>query len=114
MLLEKSEEVRDLWFVLRTIIKNLRNFLDTENYGYVVEAYKAHTRIHSEDLSQNLWGWTDLVENLRSMYEKVTSNDMKLSTIEHGSLVQQAVYTISRANIMCVGLEFRLKRLKGG
>jgi hypothetical protein len=48
------------------------------------------------------------------MKRRLEARNYSPNTIEHGLLVQQAVYAISRANIIATGLEFLSKRARGG
>lgn len=115
MPIEKVEDVKSLWLFLRSVIRNLRAFLDTNDYKFVTEAYKQVEIFNSVNkYVDELSGLRDLLNNLSEMHARVTSNGAKISLLEHGLLAQQAVYAISRANILSVGLEFKLKRFKGG
>ncbi len=106
--------MREAWKALREIIADLRGFLETDDYRYVVAAHERAQSLASNSEASELSGVRDLLENLRMMRKKVEGSGYRLSTIEHGLLAQQAVYVISRSNILATGLEFRFKRARGG
>jgi len=110
-----TEELGEVLKILREIISSLQGFLETDNYRFIEDAYSACSKLLSDHRLSNceLSGKIDLVRNLESMYEKIKTRKDGLGLLEHGLLVQQAVYTITRANIMAVGIEFKIKRSKG-
>ncbi|MCS7145728.1 MAG: hypothetical protein RMJ28_06100 [Nitrososphaerota archaeon] len=105
---------REVWKSLREIIADLRGFLETDDYRLVVSAHERCEAMATVKEAAELSGFKDLQANLKQMREKIEKNGYNLSTIEHGLLAQQAVYAISRANILATGLEFRFKRARGG
>lgn len=111
---QKAAGAREVWRTLRSIVTDLRGFLETDDYRFIQEACAKAGSLESVGEAAHLSGMRDLVENLRSMKEKLERSGYNLSTVEHGLLAQQAVYTISRANILATGLEFRFKRARGG
>ncbi|MEN3047587.1 MAG: hypothetical protein ABDH63_02240 [Candidatus Caldarchaeales archaeon] len=106
--------LREAWEQLRLVISDLRAFVETDDYGFVRNASERVRALEREELMSELSGLRDLVNNVREMDRRVSESNGRLDDIDHGLLVQQAVYSISRANIISVGIEFRLKRLKGG
>lgn len=106
--------LREAWEQLRLVISDLRSFVETDDYGFVRSAAERIRSLEGEELASELSGLRDLINNVREMNRKVSESNGRLDDIDHGLLVQQAVYSISRANIVSVGIEFRLKRLKGG
>ncbi len=109
------EELDDVLKILREIISALQKFLDTDDYKFIEDAYASCYKLLNNHKLNNyeLSGKKDLVRNIEMMYEKIKSRKDDLDLLEHGLLVQQAVYTITRANIMAVGVEFKMKRIKG-
>ncbi|MEM2004432.1 MAG: hypothetical protein QW689_05525 [Nitrososphaerota archaeon] len=109
------EELNNVLNILREIILSLQKFLETDDYKFIENAYSSCSKllniIHID--SHELAGKMDLVKNIESMYDKVRYQKNNFDLENHGLLVQQAVYTITRANIMAVGLEFKIKRTKG-
>jgi hypothetical protein len=110
-----TEDLIDILKILREIITSLQKFIDSDDYRFIEDARSScHKLMNNHRLSNyDLSGKNDLVRNVESMYEKIKSRKNGLDLLEHGLLVQQAVYTITRANIMAVGIEFKLKRSKG-
>jgi hypothetical protein len=110
-----TEDLIDILKILREIIMSLQKFIDSDDYKFIEDARSScHKLMNNHRLSNyDLSGKNDLVRNVESMYEKIKSRKNGLDLLEHGLLVQQAVYTITRANIMAVGIEFKLKRSKG-
>ncbi|GBC71217.1 hypothetical protein HRbin02_00996 [Candidatus Calditenuaceae archaeon HR02] len=106
--------LREVWKTFREIVADLRGFLETDDYRYVVMAYEKAESLASSKEVVELSGVRDLLENLRHMRDRLEKSGYKLSTLEHGLLAQQAVYVISRSNILATGLEFRFKRARGG
>lgn len=109
------EALNDILHILREVISNLRKFLETDDYEFIEEAYSSCSRLLNDARINNyeLAGKMDLFRNIESMREKVKNQKTNLDLIEHGLLVQQAVYAITRANILAVGTEFKIKRAKG-
>jgi len=112
---KREEELKETWSILRGIVDSLRGFIDTDDYAFIERAHRLGGELREKlGGDDKLSGERDLINNLASMYEKVQRAGGSLPTMEHGLLVQQAIYTITRANIMSVGLEFKMKRMKGG
>lgn len=111
----REAELKETWSILRGIVESLRGFIDTDDYSYIEKAQalagELREKVGGDD---ELSGERDLLNNISSMYRRVKEMGGAMPSIEHGLLVQQAVYTITRANIMSVGLEFKMKRMKGG
>lgn len=107
--------LNDALQVLNKVRASLRSFLETDDYRFIEEAYKHCLELINDQRLSNysLHGKDDLVNNLASIFEKVRSHKNNLNLIEHGLLVQQAVYALTRANIMAVGTEFKIKRYRG-
>jgi hypothetical protein len=100
-----EERLKECWTTLREVIADLRSFVETDDYSFIEMA---------KERVSALSGMRDLINNVREMYRKVLEANGKLDDIDHGLLVQQAIYSITRANILAVGIEFRLKRMRGG
>ncbi len=107
--------LNDALQVLNKVRASLRSFLETDDYSFIEEAYKYCLELMDDQRlsNYNLHGKDDLLKNLASILEKVRSHKTNLNLIEHGLLVQQVVYALTRANIMAVGIEFRIKRYRG-
>ncbi|MCS7117728.1 MAG: hypothetical protein NZ957_02960 [Thaumarchaeota archaeon] len=106
--------LRECWERLRLTIADLRAFIETDDYEFVRRAGERVRELENNEYLSELSGLTDLISNVKAMNQKITQSNGKLDDVDHGLLVQQAVYSISRANILSVGIEFRLKRAKGG
>lgn len=111
---QRPAGLREVWRTLREIIADLRGFLETDDYSHIVSAHEKAKTLSTLEEAAELSGMKDLLENLKQMREKVERSGFKLTIIEHGLLAQQAVYVISRSNILATGLEFRFKRARGG
>lgn len=97
----------------RMIIFNLRAFLDTEDYKYFDQANKLVMYAASKpDYSENMYGFRDLYNNMKTMHELIESKNQKLTEEEYSKLSEQVIYTIVRANLIATGVNFRLKRAK--
>lgn len=95
------------------MIADLRTFIETDDYEFVRRAAEQAKELENDELLSELSGLTDLVNNVKTMNQKISQSNGKLDDVDHALLVQQAVYSISRANILSVGIEFRFKRAKG-
>ncbi|MCS6769615.1 MAG: hypothetical protein NZ570_04170 [Candidatus Caldarchaeum sp.] len=111
---KERPEVLELHRGLRDVVKALRNFLDTEDYGFLRKAVEAHERLKTHKQYPSLSGRLDLENNLKAMDEISRSHSDKMDDLVHGRLLDQVVYTIVRANIITTGLEFKLKRMRKG
>ncbi|MDT7878712.1 MAG: hypothetical protein RQ798_02515 [Candidatus Caldarchaeales archaeon] len=111
---QKHGELKEAWRMLREIIASLRSFLETDDYSRIDEAYRICEELSASPVSSELSGLKDLAANLSEMKRRLEARNYSPNTIEHGLLVQQAVYAISRANIIATGLEFLSKRARGG
>jgi len=111
---QRVAALRDVWRGLREIVGDLRAFLETDDYRFLVSAHERCESLSSISEAAELSGFRDLLENLRGMRGRIGVGGHSISTIEHGLLAQQAVYSIARANILATGIEFRLKRARGG
>lgn len=111
---QRTVGAREVWKTLREIVADLRSFLETDDYSFIRAASEKAESLASNKEAAEISGMRDLIENLRDMREKLERSGYSLSTVEHGLLAQQAVYAISRSNILATGLEFRFKRARGG
>ena len=96
------------------MIADLRSFVETDDYSFIEMAKERVSALEDGEVVRELSGVRDLVNNVREMHRKVLEANGKLDDIDHGLLVQQTIYSITRANILAVGIEFRLKRMRGG
>ncbi len=94
---------------IRDVLKNLRAFVEVEDYSFVKKAQQLCESLDSKELS----GLEDLKNNVRAIYLAYRQADGKLDVETHAHLVSQAVYAIVRANILLTGLEFKVKRMRG-
>ncbi len=100
---------------LKEIILLFRKFLDEEDYNYVEKAYQLNQEIkNNPEFLKLMSGYTDLDNNIQAIYNTVRENGGNVDSITHGRLSNQAVYIITRANIIYTGLEFRMKRMRKG
>ncbi|GBC68722.1 hypothetical protein HRbin01_00406 [archaeon HR01] len=97
---------------VRDIIESLQKFVETEDYAYVERAFNEKERLKSHGKLEYISGFQDLESNLDTLYNSVKGG--VAADFVHGRLVDQAVYTIVRANIIATGLEFKLKRMRKG
>jgi len=111
---KERPELLELHRHLREIIAELRKFIDTEEYNHLERAMQIHENVKGHRHYSVLSGRLDLENNLHSMYQTYRSLKGRLDDLIHGRLLDQAVYTIVRANIMATGLEFKLKRMRKG
>jgi hypothetical protein len=111
---QRHAEIKEAWRKLREIIASLRSFLDTDDYSHIDAAYRMGEELSAKASGLEISGLRDLSENLRGMKRFLEEKGYGLNAIEHGLLAQQAVYAISRANIIATGLEFLSKRARGG
>jgi hypothetical protein len=109
-----EERLKECWTTLREVIADLRSFVETDDYSFIEMAKERVSALEDGEVVRELSGMRDLINNVREMYRKVLEANGKLDDIDHGLLVQQAIYSITRANILAVGIEFRLKRMRGG
>jgi hypothetical protein len=109
-----EERLKECWTTLREVIADLRSFVETDDYSFIEMAKERVNALEDGEVVSELSGMRDLINNVREMYRKVLEANGKLDDIDHGLLVQQAIYSITRANILAVGIEFRLKRMRGG
>jgi hypothetical protein len=109
-----EERLKECWTTLREVIADLRSFVETDDYSFIEMAKERVSALEDGEVVSELSGMRDLINNVREMYRKVLEANGKLDDIDHGLLVQQAIYSITRANILAVGIEFRLKRMRGG
>ncbi len=107
-------ELLTLHHSLRELIGCLRNFIDSEDYGFLEKAYTIKEKIKNTMHIGYLSGFNDLDKNLNAMYIVWREAGKNLEDYTHGRLLDQAVYSIARANIMATGLEFKLKRMRKG
>ncbi|HID04900.1 MAG TPA: hypothetical protein EYP20_03750 [Aigarchaeota archaeon] len=100
---------------LKEIIILFRKFLDTEDYSYVEEAYRLNQEVkNNPEFLKFMSGYADLDNNIQAMYNMVKERGGDVDSLTHGKLSNQAVYIITRANIIYTGLEFRMKRMRKG
>ncbi|MEM1943419.1 MAG: hypothetical protein QXO30_08105 [Candidatus Caldarchaeum sp.] len=111
---KERPELVELHEGLRSLVKALRSFLDTEDYGWLKKAFEVHQKLVSNKHYQGLSGRLDLDNNLRAMNQVYLAYGEKSDDFTHGRLLDQVVYTIVRANIISTGLEFKLKRMRKG
>ncbi|MEM2095006.1 MAG: hypothetical protein QXV86_01875 [Candidatus Caldarchaeum sp.] len=111
---KERPELVELHEGLRRVVKALRIFLDTEDYGFLKKAFELHQKLLSNKHYQGLSGRLDLENNLRAMNQVYLAYGEKTDDFTHGRLLDQVVYTIVRANIISTGLEFKLKRMRKG
>lgn len=109
-----EERLRECWTTLREVIADLRSFVETDDYAFIERAKERVASLEDGELMGELSGIRDLISNVRDMHRKVLEANGRLDDIDHGLLVQQAIYSITRANILAVGIEFRMKRMRGG
>ncbi len=109
-----EERLKGCWATLREVIADLRSFVETDDYSFIEMARERVSTLDDGDVIGELSGVRDLINNVREMHRKVVEANGRLDDIDHGLLVQQAIYAITRANILAVGIEFRLKRMRGG
>jgi hypothetical protein len=114
LLPKERPELVSLHKQLRALINSLRRFVDEEDYRHLEEAGRIHESIKSNKHYELLSGRIDLENNLKAMVATVAAAGGKLDDLTHGRLLDQAVYTIVRANIASTGLEFKLKRMRKG
>jgi hypothetical protein len=107
-------ELLSLHGELRKLIGCLRQFIDTEDYGFLEKAYTVKEKIKNSMKIEWLSGFEDLDKNLNIMYYSWMEAGGNLGDFVHGRLLDQAVYSIVRANIMATGLEFKMKRMRKG
>ena len=100
---------------LKQLILLFRRFLDEEDYSYVEQAYRLNQEIKSNpDFLKLMSGYRDLDNNIQSIYSAYRERNGEVDSLLHGKLSNQAVYIITRANIIYTGLEFRMKRMRKG
>lgn len=105
--------LRKSYALCRMIIFNLRSFLDEEDYSYLKRAYRLVEYASSKkEFVENMNGFMDLYNNLKSMYDFLESKGWKLTDEELLRVSEQVTYSIARANIIAMGINFRLKRMK--
>lgn len=105
--------LRETYTLCRMIIFNLRSFLDVEDYGYLKKACELAEYASSKiDYLENMHGFRDLYNNLKDLRNQLESKSWKLTEEEYGRISEQVTYTIVRANIIAMGLNFKLKRMK--
>jgi len=99
---------------LKEIILMFRKFLDEENFEYVERAYVINQEIKNRpEFLKVMSGYRDLDNNIEAIYKAVKENNVMDDTL-YGRIANQAVYIITRANIIYTGLEFRMKRMRKG
>jgi len=103
------EEFLELRDIIRDVLKNLRAFVEVEDYSFVEKARQLCESLDGKELS----GFEDLKNNVETIYLAYRQTGGKLDTETHAHLVSQAVYAIVRANILLTGLEFKVKRMRG-
>ena len=100
---------------LKEIIYYLRLFLDEEDKRYIDEAYRVCGEIKgNSEMLKLMSGFDDLDRNLEALYNSFKEGGDNIDDILYGRLANQAVYIITRANIIHTGLEFKLKRMRKG
>lgn len=107
-------EIISLHSSLRELISSLRMFLDTENYNYLERAYSIKEKIKTRMRIEWLSGFDDLDRNITAIHNVWRENGGVVKDFVHGRLLDQAVYSLVRANIMATGLEFKMKRMRKG
>ena len=107
-------ELLSLHGELRELIGCLRQFIDTEDYAFLEKAYTIKEKIKNGMKIELLSGFEDLDKNLNIMYYSWREAGGNLEDYVHGRLLDQAVYSIVRANIITTGLEFKMKRMRKG
>ncbi len=113
MIQENRKKMMEAFTLARMIVNDLRLFLDTEDTKYLERAYKIGEYIwNSKEYTSMMAGAQDLYNNLKSMYELVKSKNGRLDDYEMGDLNHQASYTLMRANIIAMGLSFKLRRMR--
>ncbi|MEM2909483.1 MAG: hypothetical protein QXO01_00210 [Nitrososphaerota archaeon] len=103
------EEMLKLRDGIKDVLKNLRAFVETEDYSFVEKAQHLCESLDGKELPS----FEDLRDNVNTIYSTYRQAGGKLDTETHAHLVSQAVYTIVRANILSTGLEFKVKRMRG-
>lgn len=106
---ELREEILGLRDRIRDVLKNLRAFVEVEDYFFIEKAQQLFESLDGKWLS----GLEDLKNNVRTIYLAYRQTGGKLDTETHAHLVSQAVYAIVKANILLTGLEFKVKRMRG-
>ncbi|MEN2974694.1 MAG: hypothetical protein ABDH32_03835 [Candidatus Caldarchaeales archaeon] len=105
--------LREAYTLCRMIIFNLRTFLDTEDYKYLKRAYDLVEYVSSKkEYVENMNGFRDLYNNLKTLIDLLESRGWKLSEEEYGRASEQVTYTIARANIIAMGINFKIKRMR--
>ena len=100
---------------LKEIIYYLRLFLDEEDSRYVDEAYRVCGELRGNgEMLKLMSGFEDLERNLEALHKTFKEKGDSIDDILYGRLANQAVYIITRANIIHTGLEFKLKRMRKG
>ncbi|MEM4417893.1 MAG: hypothetical protein QXD32_07540, partial [Nitrososphaerota archaeon] len=61
-----------------------------------------------------LSGFDDLDRNITAIHNVWRESGGDFRDFVHGRLLDQAVYSLVRANIMATGLEFKMKRMRKG
>ncbi len=111
--IESRRILREAFTLTRMVVFNLRAFLDTEDYKYFKRAYKLVEYAASKpQYVENMYGFRDLYNNMKAMYELLESRSWNPSEEEYAKLSEQVTYTIVRANLIATGINFRLKRFK--
>ncbi len=113
MVQENRRRLMEAFTLARMVVNDLRLFLDTEDTGYIERAYKIGEYIwNNKEYAGLMSGVQDLYNNLKSMYQLVKSKNGRLDDYEMGDLNHQASYTLMRANIIAMGLSFKLRRMR--
>jgi len=99
---------------LKEFILHLRLFLDEDDYWHVERAYEINQLLKNPEYHELMAGYEDLDRNVTAMYQTWKEKNGQIDSILHAHLSDQAVYTITRANLIFTGLEFKLKRMRKG
>ncbi|MEM2017323.1 MAG: hypothetical protein QW718_07325, partial [Nitrososphaerota archaeon] len=98
--IEERKTLREVFTLTRMVIFNLKAFLDTEDHKYFKRAYKLVEYAASRpQYSENIYGFRDLYNNMKSMHDLIESKNWNLTGDEYSKLSEQVVYTMVRANI---------------
>ncbi len=100
---------------IKELIYYLRKFLDEEDYSYIEKAYQVNEQLkNNQEFLKMMSGYDDLNNNMVSIYNKWRDNGDNMDSALHAHISNQVVYTITRANLIVTGLEFKLKRMRKG
>jgi len=99
---------------LKSLILSLRLFLDEEDWTYVQKAHETKEQLKLGGCMTFMAGFQDLENNIDSIYNALKQSNGNVDRMLFGHLSNQAVYAITRANLIATGLEFKLKRMRKG